>query len=293
MEKKTNLHIKNRHNEGYDFEKLIESYPPLKEFTQINKFGNLSIDFFNPEGVKALNKSLLFHYYGLSYWDIPTDYLTPPIPSRADYIHYLNDLLTEEKSRKKVRCLDIGVGANCIYPIIGCTEYNWDFVASDIDLLSLDSAAKIVENNECLKSKVELRHQSDKNAILSGIIGRSEYFDITICNPPFHSSAEMAMKGSMRKINNLTKHKSEVAKLNFGGATNELWCDGGELSFISKMINESVAYRDNFGWFTSLVSKEESLKKLIRLLNRLKITKYRVIEMQQGNKKSRILCWRF
>lgn len=293
IEKKNNLHKNNKHNEGYDFDKLIVSYPPLKPFVAKNKYDNLSIDFFNPEAVKALNKSLLFHYYKLTYWDIPKNFLTPPIPSRADYIHHLNDLLLEGDKRKRVRCLDIGVGANCIYPIIGCAEYNWEFVATDIDKISLENASMIVENNDILRGRVELRHQGDINSIFASVVEKNEYFDITICNPPFHNSAQSAERGSRRKINNLKNRKIDVPTLNFGGVSNELWCDGGEVGFLTKMITESMLYRDNFGWFTSLVSKEDNLSKLISLLNRVKVAKYTVIDMQQGNKKSRILCWHY
>jgi 23S rRNA (adenine1618-N6)-methyltransferase len=46
----------------------------------------------------------------------------PPIPGRADYIHYIADLLATTNSgipkETEYKDWDIGVGANCIYPII-------------------------------------------------------------------------------------------------------------------------------------------------------------------------------
>ncbi|CAG0910651.1 unnamed protein product, partial [Cyprideis torosa] len=98
------------------------------QFVSKNKFGNESIDFSNPLAVKALNKSLLLHHYNITYWDIPKTNLCPPIPGRADYIHYIADLLSLSNKNlipmgEDVRGLDIGVGANCIYPIIGHQEY--------------------------------------------------------------------------------------------------------------------------------------------------------------------------
>jgi 23S rRNA (adenine1618-N6)-methyltransferase len=43
----------------------------------------------------------------------------PSIPGRADYIHYIADLLAESNNgiipRSWDQGLDIGIGANCIY----------------------------------------------------------------------------------------------------------------------------------------------------------------------------------
>lgn len=291
MVERTSLHKRNLHNGRYDFSKLISAYSALEKYVAPNKYGGLSIDFFDPQAVRALNRALLTLHYGIEYWDIPKHSLCPPIPGRADYIHYISDLIGEH--RRDVRCLDIGVGASCIYPIIGCSEYGWSFVGSDIDADSIKNAQTIVDNNPTLKGRVELRLQSDANSIFKGIIAENDFFDLVICNPPFHESAESAEKGSLRKLRNLKGERVKKVSLNFGGKSNELWCEGGELRFISKMIDESRLYHDKCRWFTSLVSKEDNLKPLSQQLNSLKIAGYRVIEMQQGNKITRVLAWRY
>lgn len=291
MVERATLHKKNIHNGRYDFSKLISAHPELEKHVAPNKYGELSINFFDAQAVKALNKALLTLHYGIEYWDIPAHSLCPPIPGRADYIHYISDLVGEHK--KDVRCLDIGVGANCIYPIIGCSQYGWKFVGSDIDAIAIKNAQKIVDNNPILKDNVELRLQSDVNSIFKGIIRDDDFFDVTICNPPFHQSAESAEKGSLRKLRNLKGKRVEKVALNFGGNANELWCEGGELQFISTMIDESKLYRNRCHWFTSLVSKEDNLKPLCQKLNNLRVAEYRIIEMQQGNKTSRILAWHY
>lgn len=246
MAQKGELHIRNKHNGQYDFPLLIEKYPPLKRFVSLNPLGVQTINFFNPQAVKALNKALLISYYGIRYWDIPKQYLCPPIPGRADYIHYIadliqpdrvaNDLQTEEEDaneqKTKCRCLDVGVGANCIYPIIGHTEYGWTFVGSDIDPVSIENARKIVTCNPVLAHKIDLRLQKDSQKIFDGIIMPGEYFDVTICNPPFHSSKEEAEDGTLRKLSSLKGTKVKKVQLNFGGSANELWCEGGEIRFI-------------------------------------------------------------
>ena len=305
MAERNELHKRNRHNGQYDFSRLTEEYPPLKKFIVLNAYGTTSIDFFNPRAVKALNKALLISCYGIRYWDIPKNYLCPPIPGRADYIHYIADLIqpdisdestglkTAVPNTRQYRCLDIGVGANCIYPIIGQTEYGWTFVGSDIDPVSIDNARKIVTCNPALAHKIELRLQRDSRKIFEGIIAPNEYFDVTLCNPPFHSSKEEAEDGTLRKLSSLKGKKATKVRLNFGGNANELWCEGGELRFLQTMIEESRNYRKNCGWFTSLVSKEKNLGKLIAKLKSTDIAEHKIIEMHQGTKTSRILAWRF
>ena len=170
MAERSELHTRNKHNGQYDFSLLTENYPPLRKFVLLNPLGIQTIDFFNPHAVKALNKALLISYYGIRYWDIPRNYLCPPIPGRADYVHYIADLIDLErvsntaneengdKPKRQCRCLDIGVGANCIYPIIGHVEYGWMFVGSDIDPVSIENARKIVTCNTVLAHKIgELR----------------------------------------------------------------------------------------------------------------------------------------
>ncbi len=285
---KTELHERNRHRERYDFETLVTAYPPLNPYVVEGQYG-ATIDFFDPEAVLALNRALLAHYYDVEVYDIPTSALVAPIPGRADYIHYLADLVGQKDG---VRCLDIGVGANCIYPIVGVKEYGWDFVGSDIDAVSVESAQAIVKVNSILTHKVEIRHQSQRNHIFEGVIRDDEYFDVTLCNPPFHNSAESAKKAAMRKLRNLKGAALKEAKLNFAGRSNELWCKGGERKFVSRMIAESAQFRSSCGWFTSLISSEDNLPHLIKEIAKVG-AKHRIIEMSQGNKRSRILAWRF
>ncbi|MBL0025320.1 MAG: 23S rRNA (adenine(1618)-N(6))-methyltransferase RlmF [Saprospiraceae bacterium] len=297
-EEKTRLHKRNQHRMRYDFKSLIKSYPDLKDYIILNKYGEETIDFSNNIAVRMLNSSLLVHYYGILKWEIPTGYLCPPIPGRADYIHYVADLLSEKNygkipPGKNVRCLDIGVGAACIYPIIGIKEYNWNFVGSDIDSIAINSAGTIINDNPILDGKLELRLQTNAGSIFQDIIHDNEYFDLTICNPPFHTSFEDAQQGSDRKVKNLKLVLKMNPKLNFGGMANELWCEGGEHGFIQKMISESQKYSSSCFWFTTLISKQSNLKKALHGLERVGVKERKIIPMGQGNKTSRLLAWTF
>ncbi len=113
-------------------------------------------------------------------------------------------------------------------------------------------------------------------------------FDISLCNPPFHSSPGEAKAATTRKNKNLGIKKGS---LNFGGKSNELWCPGGEVAFISQMIKESVHI--NCKWFTALASKVNSLPILYKALDKIKASQVRTLDMSQGQKKSRIIAWTF
>lgn len=297
QEEKVILHPRNPHRLRYDFDKLIECSPELGEFVSINDFKDQSIDFNNPNAVRALNRSLLKHFYQIAFWDIPEGYLCPPIPGRADYIHYAADLLASLNGGviprgKAVKILDIGVGANCVYPIIGFKEYGWNFVGADIDHLAIRSAKNIIEANGLTKS-VEVRKQPSANNIFDGIIKPGEKFHLSICNPPFHSSNSAAEAGSQRKWRNLGHDRKVETVLNFGGQHTELSCEGGEEGFLKRMIFESCQYTQNCKWFSTLVSRKSSLPSAYLQLKNVGASDVRTIDMAQGQKVSRILAWTF
>lgn len=286
---KTNLHPRSKHRARYDFSKLKKASPELSKFIVKNKHNNEeTVDFANPESLKALNRAILKADYGILEWDIPKDYLCPPIPGRADYIHYAADLLKASAKDENVRVLDIGTGANCVYPLIGHSEYGWKFVGAELDAKAFDSAKANVARNH-LENSIEIRKQNEKNHIFKGIITAEDSFDLTICNPPFHASKEEAQAGTQRKNRNLGLKN----KLNFGGLSNELWCEGGEGEFIKKMILESVLYKDQVKWFSTLVSSKENLSGIYGELKRNKALRVETIEMSQGQKISRFVAWSF
>jgi len=295
---KQGLHPRNLHRERYDFGALVQSCPELAAFVIQNPYQDTSIDFFNPDAVKMLNRALLKHFYDVQSWDIPPGYLCPPVPGRADYIHHAADLLAMGNGGtiprgEKIHCLDIGVGANCIYPIIGNKAYGWSFVCSDIDPVAIENVQKIIRANPSLKKVVEVRQQKTKSNIFKGILQPGEHFDLVVCNPPFHTSAEEASSGSQRKFSNLKGRKIDTPILNFGGQNNELWCQGGEVQFAKQMIAESKQFAGSITWFSILIAKSEHLPALYRALKLAEAPKIITIPMAQGNKISRIVAWSF
>ena len=298
IQEKVRLHIRNKNRERYNLDALKIAVPELTDHITTNKYGAESVDFANPIAVKLLNKALLNHYYGIKNWDFPEDNLVPPIPGRADYLHYMTDLLGQSNfgdlpEGEKIKVLDIGVGASCIYPIIGVTEYGWSFIGSDIDQNSVESATNIVNSNTNLEGKIDLRLQENPTAFFKGILNTEEKIDFSMCNPPFHSSTEEAQKGSRRKVKNLSGKKTAKVELNFAGISNELIYEGGESKFIHQMITESQDFAKNCFWFTTLVSKQSNLKGIYKSLNELEVAQIKTIPIGTGNKSSRIIAWSF
>ena len=292
---KPTLHPRNRFRAGYDFAALAAASPALARWVGPNAFGDPSIDFADADAVKALNQALLASAYGLTAWDLPAGALCPPVPSRSDYLHHLKDLLDRDGGDARgaaVAVLDIGTGANAIYPLIGAREYGWRFVATDIDPVALRWAGQNAAAHAQVAGLIAFRLQAVPSECFAGVVSPDETFALSMCNPPFHASAAAAAEGNQRKRRHLGVPSSGPHR-NFGGAAGELWCDGGEVGFVSRMIAQSAARPGLCRWFTTLVSKGEHLPIFYDHLDAAAVADVQTLEMTHGQKKSRLLAWTF
>lgn len=303
------FHPRNPHQGHYDMAALCEVCPELNQYIVTTPRGDASINFSDAQAVLLLNTALLKHHYQINHWTIPPGYLCPPIPGRADYIHALADLLSDSTGQKlaalsnaNTHVLDIGTGASCIYPLLGARIYGWQFTATDIDPVSVNTASFIVQHNWGLQKLIKPVLQKNKASIFNGIIRPQDFYHLSLCNPPFYRSLDEASAANKRKVQNLERHsgtaKQYAAPLNkptrnFGGQKAELWCEGGELAFIRQMIHESQAFAKQVVWFTSLVSDQDNLKPLQNSLKQAGAVQVKVVNMGQGQKVSRLLAWSF
>ena len=285
------MHKNSFHNKKYDFDVLVKKHEALKSHVFVNDFQTQTIDFSNPEAVKALNTALLFTHYNINYWEFPNENLCPPIPSRADYMHHLADLLRRSDLINDIKILDVGVGASCIYPLLGNALFNWKFVGSDIDDKSLQIAKKIIDKN-FLANVIDLRLQNDSQNILKGIIKPSDRFTASVCNPPFFKSQADAFEATKTKLKGLGKDNEKIVR-NFSGTPKELCYTGGEKAFLHNYLYESSHYKQQCFWFTSLVSNVSLVRSMKASLEKLGATKFEVLDMIQGNKVSRVVAWSF
>jgi len=291
------LHPRNIHNGPYDIVDLVEKNPNLMKHVVINNKGDHTVKFSDPKAVRALNKALVRTSYNIKAWEFPIENLTPAVPGREDYIHHVADLLARYHDGNipkgsKLNVIDVGTGASLIYPLIGNFHYNWSFKAVDVDMKTLEYAQKILDVNTFLKDSISLKFQKDSTHFFKGVIEEHEFYDLTICNPPFFKNEQEAIKQHKRKEKRMTG-KPEATGNTIVGTSKELIYPGGELAFLKAMLKESKEYEKNVYWFTSLVSKKENLKEIYSQLRILEATKVETIPMTQGNRSSRIVAWTF
>ena len=291
------LHPRNPHCARYDFARLVAALPALAAHVRPHPVEGDTIDIADPAAVLALNRALLLAHHDLVRWDLPPGALCPPVPGRADYLCHVADLLPPGAPAGDVAVLEIGTGAGCIYPLLGARLLGWSFVATDIAPESLRWAADLLAAN-ALVDRIELRLQPEPLAVFENVVRSGERFALSICNPPFHASAAEAEAGTRRKLRNLgavagRRDARGRPVLNFGGRAHELWCPGGELGFVGRMIDQSALRPSLCGWFTCLIAKSAHLPVLAEALRRVSAAEVRVLPMRHGEKYSRILAWRF
>ncbi|MDA3930605.1 MAG: RlmF-related methyltransferase [Prolixibacteraceae bacterium] len=258
-EKGSRYHVRNRNREKYNLEALLTSNPELANHLKPNIKGEDSVDLSNPDAVKVLNQAILNHYYGITNWNFPKEYLSPSVPLRADYIHFMADLLCEHNFGKIptgdiITCYDIGIGASCILPLIGVVDYNWNFIGADIDEKVIESASNIVESNTALKGKITCKLQENPKDAFYGIIDRDEKIDVSIC------SCFSSDEGT---------------------------------KFISNILRESKKFAQNFYWFSIVVSNKIMAKNICISLARFKPTQIKTIPIGSGTKANQIVAWTF
>lgn len=282
------MHPDNPFEKEYNFNGLIQSHPKLSEFIIVGKSDRKSIDFGDSKAIIALNTALLKRTFDVN-WELKPGHLCPALPGRLDYLIHVKDLL-DAPSKKPITMLDIGTGASLIYPLLATAAFDWNCTASEVDIDSIEFAKKLLLLNPNLKTTT-LRNQRFKSKIFHHVMEENDYFDLVVCNPPFYKTQSEAEQRNIRKNKNL--HNNESISHNFGGHSNELWYKGGEEAFIKTMASESASYGSQVGWFTCLISNSEHVKILKRYVRKANPTELRVVEMEQGNKKSRFIAWTF
>ncbi|GKA60873.1 methyltransferase-like protein 16 isoform X1 [Tanacetum coccineum] len=254
---------------------------------------------------------------GFGAWWIPDGQLCPTVPNRSNYIHWIEDLLSSDiipnsnGDKNSIKGLDIGTGANCIYPLLGASLLGWSFVGTDVTDVALEWAERNVKNNPQISELIEIRkvdyekqmidqdtnddesytnisrnteQTCDENKsyhgapILAGVVKSGETFDFCMCNPPFFESMEES---------GLNPNTS------CGGTPAEMVCPGGEQAFISRMIQDSVQLKQSFRWYTSMVGKKSSLKSLTSKLREVGVSVVKTTEFVQGQTCRWGIAWSF
>ncbi|KAG5289049.1 DUF890 domain-containing protein [Histoplasma ohiense] len=277
---------RNIYKHDVDFAVLALQYPNFAKHLKQNN----QLDFTDPDAVQELTKSLLKRDFGL-HLDLPSDRLCPPVPNRFNYILWLQDLLDSTSANysdgydqeRDIFGLDIGTGASCIYPLLGCAQRpKWRFAATDIDAKNLKYARDNVQRNQ-LDSRIQIIESSTSNALIPletiNIPESNSRLDFTMCNPPFYQSRDELISSA--------KAKQRPPFSACTGAEVEMITPGGEVEFVTRMIRESIELRNRVQWYTSMVGKFSSVATLLNILRKEGNENWAVAEFVQGSKTRR------
>ena len=204
------MHPRNPYKERTDFADLAAQYPALQPFLIpcVHRNDKVTIDFGNPEALRALTQGLFKCHRGLDV-QLPRDRLIPAIPQRLNYILWLEDLINdlidmnyEDQNRECIRGIDIGTGASCVFPLLICRRNpSWHMLALESDAMSAQVALSNIKANQ-LAEKISLVNCGDCLSHLRREKVREEdassveavnipHFHFTICNPPFFISQSL------------------------------------------------------------------------------------------------------
>ncbi|KAI7869094.1 uncharacterized protein EV154DRAFT_432044 [Mucor mucedo] len=266
------MHPRSVFNKEPDFNRLAEKYESFEKFVKVGNNKRAYIDFKDPE---AFDIDI----------DFPLDSLCPAVPNRLNYILWLQDLIDDTLTdAKDIIGIDIGVGASCIYPLLGCaTDLNWRFLGTDIDLRSIDYAKENVKRNH-LEDRITIQHTADPSKIFL-LEDTVPVYTFSMCNPPFYSSQEELDEG----LDNKELEPSAVCN----GSNGEMITEGGEYGFISRMIEESLILQKRVIWYTSMMGLKRTIRPLVRLLKESGISNYVVTNFTQGNTTRWAIAWSF
>uniref|UniRef100_A0A182WDY1 U6 small nuclear RNA (adenine-(43)-N(6))-methyltransferase n=1 Tax=Anopheles minimus TaxID=112268 RepID=A0A182WDY1_9DIPT len=286
------MHPRNRYRQKPNFHLLVKQYPELNEVARVDLTGKVKLDYRNKRAVHLLSKCLLLRDFGLKL-ELPPNKLVPTLPLRLNYIHWLEDIgsVAQWQDKETVRGIDIGCGASCIYPLLAVvqSQQRWHMVAIEKAEDSLESAKANVIRNE-LQGCINVQSQKlEGNTILLDVLKDfpNERFDFCMCNPPFFDSNSNELKPHDR-----TGKRREPSNASTG-SLEELCTEGGEVKFISQIIEESLQLKDRVSVYTTMIGHKSSYEKILRALKQASIHNITVSRFCQGNTTRWAVAWSF
>ena len=282
---------KNKNNIFYndfkpDFLTLIKEFPELKKYILKQNEDNeeeFQFDWSNNELSLLMDKSILNYYFNIKYYYIPKGFLIPPIPSRINYINLINSIiakLIKDIDIKNIIGIDIGTGANIIYPILGYSIYKWKFICTEINKEAYNNAKLILQKNN-LENNINIIKQNNKDNIFISILNRENKYIFSMCNPPYYNY-ENEIKLEDKKRDN---------EYNF----DEIYYKNGEYGFFQRYFEESICYKNNVFLYTILIGKKINAENIYDKLSSYNdiIKIYNMQKILTGNNVRYIIYWSF
>lgn len=263
-------------------------------FRQIWDHSNGKLNFKDPHTCITLTKATLKQNFNLQL-ELPDDRLCPPVPNRWSYVTWIQGLIDstsptyseEYDPERKIVGLDVGTGASAIYALLFLkSRPRWKMCVTEIDGKSFDFAAKNLALNNMLTRTTML--QTTESMDIIPLHALADRLDFVVCNPPFFDN-EDEMRASMEGDGKSAKPNAVCT-----GSTNEMVCSGGDLAFVSKMVQESVVLRDKVAWYSSMLGKKSSVHGIVELLKQNGIANWAVGCLAPGNTTKRwVVAWSF
>ncbi|XP_072389912.1 U6 small nuclear RNA (adenine-(43)-N(6))-methyltransferase [Diabrotica undecimpunctata] len=278
------MHPRNIYKSPPNFKQLALDFPEFREFVTQDITGKVSLDFKNTKALRALSCILLKKDFGLNV-EMPLDKLIPTIPLRLNYILWLEDLLSLTGKSENIKGVDIGTGASCVYPLLAAKKNKWHMVASEIDSNSVTFANTNIEKNK-LEEFIQIV-KVNENTVLKDVVNRDEY-DFCMCNPPFFGSTQELHSNLNSRSLNRPKPKNS-----FCATPTEVVVKGGEVDFLSKLIQESKILGTQIKIYTTMVGHKKNLPQLKTLLREVDVCSFKETEFCQGNTTRWGLAWTF
>ncbi|KAK6191421.1 hypothetical protein SNE40_003115 [Patella caerulea] len=279
------MHPRNHYrNNKPDFSQLALKYPEFADHSTQDLNGKVCLDFKKANSVRILTQTLLKEDFDLNV-ELPDDRLTPTLSSRLNYIHWIEDIFGD--SYKELRGIDIGTGASCIYPILGCKINNWSFLATDVNEKNLEYANKNVKGNN-MQTKIQVVKVEEGTCIPQFVLSSDQSYDFVMCNPPFFADhMEAQAITTTRKVDRPDPPSMSTAE------DCESIVPGGEAQFIKQMIQDSFQLKEKIRVFTSMVGKKINVSVIKEELKRRQISNFSTTEFCQGKTMRWGIAWTF
>lgn len=168
-----------------------------------------------------------------------------------------------------------GVGASCIYPLLGCqARSSWRFFGTEIDDKNYQYANRNIVTNGLLSRVTLLKRQSVDPLLDFDQIPASQ-IDFVMCNPPFFSSRE----DMLATYTNKAKPPPTVCT----GADVEMITEGGDEGFMLRIVDESLIWRTRCLWYTCMAGKLQTVHAVVGRLKELELSNYAITCFQGGS----------
>lgn len=268
------MHPRNPYKVQPNFKEMAVKYPDFRKVVTQDLAGKIHLDFSNPVALRRLTETLFLKDFDLTIC-IPPKCLVPTLPSRMNYLLWVEDLLSLLAPSPEPRCgLDIGAGAAAVYPLLGLTHFKWRMTATEASEDNFEAATNNLRNNK-LEKEIRLI-KVDKSEIFMNVLRSCDNnFDFSMCNPPFY------------------KHDKEFIEEEPAGSESEILTSGGEVEFVKKMINESCEHRTSVKIFTVLLGHKSSLSPVKQQLVSQGVPSLVTTEFCQGKTMRWGVAWTF